>query len=199
MGSLWKYFGVLKVTDFENASSSAVEFRVSTNPITSQVASVLLQGMLEKASNNSAISPRLDIIVKIESESIDTLNAKYPCSGGLGLRKAYTDFSTNPRWAQHLSGAKELFQNWTVYRAFHQTIMIGTAGLITTLIIFRLERAITWHTHVRRKELFVSTTKMRFEYLRWVTGSTIIYTVRRATQQHMQFLNRCICGSLLLI
>lgn len=111
---LWEVYGntlgFLKVTDFENASSSAVEFRVSTNPITSQVASVLLQGMLEKASNNSAISPRLDIIVKIESESIDTLNAKYPCSGGLGLRKAYTDFSTNPRWAQHLSGAKELFQ-----------------------------------------------------------------------------------------
>ncbi|VVT56074.1 uncharacterized protein SAPINGB_P004785 [Magnusiomyces paraingens] len=78
--------------------SNLISFRVSTNPITSQVAGVLIKGMY----------PGLrDISVKMQHDVIDTLNSNYPCGGADNLRK---EIENDEAWKNHLNEKKELFQ-----------------------------------------------------------------------------------------
>lgn len=75
-----------------------VSFRVSTNPITSQVAGALIKGMF----------PQLDHVpVKVQPDAVDTLNSNYPCAGAAKLRNK---IESEDEWKQHLEPRKALFE-----------------------------------------------------------------------------------------
>lgn len=77
-----------------------VVYRVTNNPITSQVASMVIGAMY---------GPLADALLQIQPASIDSLEPAYPCAGGTALRNSYGPGSSNPRWMAHLTASQSLF------------------------------------------------------------------------------------------
>lgn len=85
---------------------SAIEFRVTNNVITSQVASMLIAGMLP---SHDASTPTP---LKIQPSSIDSLEPSYPCPAATALAALYgpsSPTSPSPRWTAHLRASGPLF------------------------------------------------------------------------------------------
>lgn len=77
-----------------------VVYRVTNNPITSQVASMVIGAMYGALA---------DTPLRIQPASIDSLEPAYPCAGGTALRNSYGPGSSNPKWTAHLTASQALF------------------------------------------------------------------------------------------
>ncbi|EKG11543.1 hypothetical protein MPH_11036 [Macrophomina phaseolina MS6] len=88
-----------------NTTDPAIEFRVTNNVITSQVASMLIAGLLHA----TPYSPTASIPLKIQPSSIDSLEPAYTCPAATALTATYGPGSTAPAWLAHLSASAPLF------------------------------------------------------------------------------------------
>lgn len=82
---------------------AGVSFRVTNNVITSQVASMVLNGMFNMSSASSPI-PLL-----VQPSTIDSLEPTYSCPAAASLQDTYGPGSTNPTWQAHLSESAPLY------------------------------------------------------------------------------------------
>lgn len=78
-----------------------VQFRVTNNPITSQVASMLIAGLYPSLNNQP-------IPLKIQPPSIDSLEPIYSCPYAEALFASYGPGSNDPAWLEHLHAAAPL-------------------------------------------------------------------------------------------
>lgn len=85
----------------ENYDSSKVQFRVTNNVITSQVASNLIPGMWPSLKGES-------VPLLIQPDSIDSLEPAYTCASASSLYSSYGPGSTNANWTAHLSASSGL-------------------------------------------------------------------------------------------
>ncbi|KAK0741784.1 histidine phosphatase superfamily [Apiosordaria backusii] len=85
-----------------NYYTNKVEFRVTNNPITSQVAGALLSGFMPAKGSSSSNS----IPLMVQNKEIDSLEPKYPCPAS---RQLFSAIQSTPEWKRHLSLSKELF------------------------------------------------------------------------------------------
>ena len=102
-----------------------MQFRVTNNVITSQVASNLIPGMFPSLDGKS-------VPLLIQPDSIDSLEPGYTCSSASSLYSSYGVGSTNANWTKHLtaspglanaldaisgvsSSAKDWHQSWDHY------------------------------------------------------------------------------------
>jgi 2-phosphoxylose phosphatase len=76
-------------------------FRVTNNPITSQVASMIISGMYADLNHRQ-------IPLQIQPDSIDSLEPRYPCPSALSLYDKYASGSSNPAWTNHLHASRIL-------------------------------------------------------------------------------------------
>ena len=83
-----------------NKAGEQVVYRVTNNPITSQVA-----GMVVSAICN----PTTSFPLHIQPASIDSLEPTYLCPVSAALLSNYAIGSTNPNWTAHLSVSQPLF------------------------------------------------------------------------------------------
>ncbi|GME39877.1 hypothetical protein GTA08_BOTSDO02250 [Neofusicoccum parvum] len=81
-------------------TSPALEFRVTNNVITSQVASMLIAGMLPAAPSPFPLH--------IQPSSIDSLEPTYTCPAATSLTAAYGPDSTSATWLAHLAASAPL-------------------------------------------------------------------------------------------
>ncbi|OJD37360.1 histidine acid phosphatase [Diplodia corticola] len=109
---------------------SAMEFRVTNNVITSQVASMLIAGMLSRSSprssqdddddDDAAAAPpaaslpdAAPIPLKVQPSSIDSLEPTYPCPAASALLSLYgpgsNASSSSSLWHAHLAASRPLF------------------------------------------------------------------------------------------
>ncbi|KAK4204786.1 histidine phosphatase superfamily [Triangularia verruculosa] len=88
---------------FPLITPSTAQFRVTNNPITSQVAGALLSALLPGTNTNTnpIITPLL-----IQNKETDSLEPKYPCPFS---RELFSAIQSTPEWKLHLSLARELF------------------------------------------------------------------------------------------
>ncbi|KAF9632684.1 hypothetical protein BFW01_g3547 [Lasiodiplodia theobromae] len=89
---------------------SVMEFRVTNNVITSQVASMLIAGMLSPSSYSpqNPLSDSTPIPLKIQPSSIDSLEPSYTCPAASALLSLYGPGSTASSWQQHLTASRAL-------------------------------------------------------------------------------------------
>ncbi|KAI5357717.1 Putative histidine phosphatase superfamily [Septoria linicola] len=78
-----------------------VQYRVTNNIITSQVASQAIVGMWPGHSNT-------DHELLIQQSSIDSLEPTYPCSAAQALYASYGPGSSSPAWKEHLTQSAPL-------------------------------------------------------------------------------------------
>lgn len=95
------YAGLLSFIP-EEYDAEAVSYRVTNNVITSQVASMLITGMY--AERRGKETP-----LRIQPNSIDSLEPKYSCDGASDLFSSYGSGSSSPAWIEHLTASAELF------------------------------------------------------------------------------------------
>lgn len=76
-----------------------VVYRVTNNPITTQVAGMVIAAMYGSLA---------DVPVKVQPASIDSLEPAYPCAGGTALYSTYSVGSSNPNWTAHLTDSQPL-------------------------------------------------------------------------------------------
>lgn len=89
---------------------SVMEFRVTNNVITSQVASMLTAGMLSSSSSpQNPLSDSTPIPLKIQPSSIDSLEPSYTCPAASALLSLYGPGSNASSWQKHLSASRALF------------------------------------------------------------------------------------------
>lgn len=81
---------------------SKVNYRVTNNVITSQVAGQLIEGMFPSTTNQPTQ-------VLIQPDSIDSLEPAYTCDAATQLLAEYAVGSTNPSWIAHLNQSAPLF------------------------------------------------------------------------------------------
>ncbi|CAD0106057.1 unnamed protein product [Aureobasidium uvarum] len=81
--------------------SRKIQFRVTNNVITSQVASNLIPGMYPSLSDKS-------VPLMIQPASIDSLEPAYTCSSASSLYSSYGVGSTNANWTAHLAASSGL-------------------------------------------------------------------------------------------
>ena len=81
------------------AVPSGVSVRVTNNVITSQVASMVLNGMFGITSQ---------VPLQVQPDAIDSLEPTYPCSSADSLKEQYGVGSTNPTWQAHLQDSAGL-------------------------------------------------------------------------------------------
>ncbi|KAM0715505.1 hypothetical protein Q7P37_009003 [Cladosporium fusiforme] len=95
------YHGLL---DFIPADydSRAVSYRVTSNVITSQVASMLIAGMYPSRANK-------DTPLLIQPNTIDSLQPSYSCPASTSLFSSYGSGSSSPAWLEHINAASSLF------------------------------------------------------------------------------------------
>ncbi|KAH3663968.1 hypothetical protein OGAPHI_004682 [Ogataea philodendri] len=88
-----------KLLDFlpETYNSEHVNFRVTNNVITSQVASALIKALYPEETG---------IDVKIEVDGFDALEPSYSCDFADDL---YSEIRSTPEWEQHLKNASDLY------------------------------------------------------------------------------------------
>ncbi|KAF2271060.1 histidine acid phosphatase-like protein [Lojkania enalia] len=77
-----------------------VTYRVTNNVITSQVAGMLINGMMKPSGN---------VPLRIQPASIDSLEPSYSCPAASRLFSSYGVGSSAPNWTAHLSAAGPLF------------------------------------------------------------------------------------------
>ena len=82
-------------------NNNTVQYRVTNNVITSQVA-----GMVVKAMYPNAHGP---FPLLIQPDSIDSLEPAYSCSAASNLYSTYAVGGTNPNWTGHLTDSRTLF------------------------------------------------------------------------------------------
>ncbi|KAH7078813.1 cytochrome P450 [Paraphoma chrysanthemicola] len=82
--------------------SDKVSFRVTNNQITSQVAGMLVEGMLKPSST---------VPLKIQPTGIDSLEPQYSCPKASSLYSSYGVGSKAPNWTAHLTAAKPIFDS----------------------------------------------------------------------------------------
>lgn len=94
------YYGLLNFlpADYDPA---AVEFRVTNNVITSQVASMLIPGLYPSLADT-------DIPLKIQPDSIDSLEPTYTCPHADDLFASYGPGSRSTAWLAHLQASSAL-------------------------------------------------------------------------------------------
>ncbi|KAF2839134.1 histidine acid phosphatase-like protein [Patellaria atrata CBS 101060] len=90
--------------DTVNESDERVKFRVTNNPITSQVASMIIAGMYPSLA--SASTP---ITLMIQPPSVDSLEPSYSCPRAAELYANYAVGSQDPQWTAHLKASAPLF------------------------------------------------------------------------------------------
>ncbi|THZ57916.1 hypothetical protein D6C86_06754 [Aureobasidium pullulans] len=78
-----------------------MQFRVTNNVITSQVASNLIPGMFPSLDGKS-------VPLLIQPDSIDSLEPGYTCSSASSLYSSYGVGSTNANWTKHLTASSGL-------------------------------------------------------------------------------------------
>jgi hypothetical protein len=83
--------------------SRKMQFRVTNNVITSQVASNLIPGMFPSLKGDS-------VPLMIQPASIDSLEPAYTCSSASSLFSSYGAGSTNANWTAHLTASSNLVQ-----------------------------------------------------------------------------------------
>ncbi|KAL1640556.1 hypothetical protein SLS58_006751 [Diplodia intermedia] len=90
---------------------SAMEFRVTDNVITSQVASMLIAGMFYSSQNPSqtTLLQGGPLPLKVQSPSIDSLEPTYPCPASAALLSLYGPGSNASPWLAHLAASRPLF------------------------------------------------------------------------------------------
>ncbi|KAF3940770.1 hypothetical protein ABW19_dt0207918 [Dactylella cylindrospora] len=81
----------------------SVKFRVTSNTITSQVASMLIKGMFKPKHE-----PQVPL--SIQPGSIDSLQPGYSCEKASAIYSTYGVGSMNPKWQLHLNESKPLFE-----------------------------------------------------------------------------------------
>ena len=81
-------------------SGEGVLFRVTNNPITSQVAGMIINAMYDDTSPFSLL---------IQPASIDSLEPAYPCPAAKALLALYAMDSVNGNWTAHLTLSQSLF------------------------------------------------------------------------------------------
>ncbi|KAF2110199.1 histidine acid phosphatase-like protein [Lophiotrema nucula] len=79
-----------------------VNYRVTNNVITSQVAGMLVDGMF---------APSKTVPLRIQPTSVDSLEPAYTCAAASTLFSSYGVGSTAANWMAHLSAAKSLFDS----------------------------------------------------------------------------------------
>lgn len=77
-----------------------MSFRVTNNVITSQVAGMVVNGMV---GTTNAPTPLL-----IQTPTVDSLEPKYSCPAASSLKSQYGSGSTNPTWQRHLQDSADL-------------------------------------------------------------------------------------------
>ncbi|KAF2146196.1 uncharacterized protein K452DRAFT_355633 [Aplosporella prunicola CBS 121167] len=80
-----------------------VEFRVTNNIITSQVAGMVISGIYPDAAAHS-------FPLKIQPDSVDSLEPGYTCPAAAALYATYGIGSRDPAWLEHLSASDPLFK-----------------------------------------------------------------------------------------
>lgn len=93
------YFSNLKFLP-EKYNSSLVQFYVTSNVITSQVAGALVAGMYPRQENEEKV------IVNVQRAASDSLEPKYPCAGADSTK---TDIYRENEWISHLNQSQDLF------------------------------------------------------------------------------------------
>ncbi|KAF2816874.1 phosphoglycerate mutase-like protein [Mytilinidion resinicola] len=85
-----------------------VQFRVTNNRITSQVAGMVIAGMYGSDSMKD-LSDSPIVPLHVQPYQIDSLEPAYSCPAAVGLYSAYAVGSNNTAWLSHLSAAKPFF------------------------------------------------------------------------------------------
>ncbi|CAI6335667.1 unnamed protein product [Periconia digitata] len=80
----------------------SVQYRVTNNVITSQVAGMLINGMY---------APTEPIPLRIQPPSVDSLEPGYSCSPASSLYSSYGVGSTSANWTAHLTAASSLYSS----------------------------------------------------------------------------------------
>lgn len=88
------------------AEAGKVVFRITNNPITSQVAGMLMSGML--ASTNGTATMPMPVLIQ-QPPAIDSLEPRFPCPAAAKLFASYAVGSSAANWTKHLDAAKSLF------------------------------------------------------------------------------------------
>lgn len=82
--------------------SGKMQYRVTNNVITSQVASNLITGMFPSLRGES-------VPLLIQPDSIDSLEPAYTCPSASSIYSDYGPGSTNANWTAHLTASSKLF------------------------------------------------------------------------------------------
>lgn len=80
--------------------SEIIQYRVTNNVITSQVAGMLISGMY---------APEVPIPLRIQPSSVDSLEPAYSCPAASSLYSSYGVGSTSANWTEHLTSSKQLY------------------------------------------------------------------------------------------
>ena len=94
------YHDLLHLIPDDDARSEAVSYRVTNNVITSQVAGMVINGML---------GTTMSYPVRIQPPTIDSLEPAYNCPSASTLFNSYGVNSNNPAWITHLNDAAALY------------------------------------------------------------------------------------------
>lgn len=94
------YHDLLHLIPDEDARSDAIEYRVTNNVITSQVAGMVINGMLATTMSHP---------ICIQPPSIDSLEPAYNCPSASTLFGSYGVNSKDPAWLAHLNDAAFLY------------------------------------------------------------------------------------------
>ena len=83
-----------------DTQSETAVYRVTKNPITSQVAGMVVSAMLK---------PNSDVPLNVQPATIDSLEPTYTCPTATSLYSNYGVGSTDPSWTAHLTSSAPLF------------------------------------------------------------------------------------------
>ncbi|KAL1982831.1 hypothetical protein VTN96DRAFT_831 [Rasamsonia emersonii] len=84
----------------DNFDDARVQFRVTNNGITSQVAGMVINGMYKWQQN---------VPLLVQRDSIDSLDPAYSCPAGQAMFRTITDGQTESPWKSHLTRSQLLF------------------------------------------------------------------------------------------
>lgn len=94
------YHDLLHLIPDEPGTSDAINFRVTNNVITSQVAGMVINGMFGTTTSYP---------IHIQPPSIDSLEPTYSCPTATSLYASYGVNSNNTAWLAHLQAAASLY------------------------------------------------------------------------------------------
>lgn len=83
-----------------------VSFRATNNPITPQVAGMVMSGMFGSNATNATAVP-----LRIQPSGIDSLEPQYTCPAADSLYATFATGSNNPTWQRHLTATSDLFSS----------------------------------------------------------------------------------------